>query len=170
MRRVVFTGPMKTIPRLRLAPAPSRWVIIACLAMGMISAGLVCTLPMPAWALACALGWCVVMTASAVHSALYSVPSLIVLGADRRVAITNRAGIIRAGDVRDATYVGGRVVALVWRTDGERWSSAWLIPPRVLATDEHRQMRVLLRYGRLGGGDDVATTSRPAGNSVVAAG
>ena len=170
MHGVVFTGPMKTIPRLRLAPTHSLWVVAGCAVMGMASAGLMWMLPMPGWMMTYVLGCCVAMTSVAIHSALHRVPSLLVLGADRRVAVTDPTGVAREGDVRDATYVGGWVVALVWRADGARWSSAWLIPPGVLTADERRQMRVLLRYGRPAGGDDAATTSRASGSRDVVAG
>lgn len=160
MRGVVFTGPMKTIPRLRLAPAPSRWVMIACVVMGALSVGLMWMLSMPAWALACALGWCVVMTLAAIHSALRRVPSSIVLGANRRVAITDRSGVTREGDVSDSTYVGGWFIALVWRVDGARWLCAYLVPPGVLTAEERRQLRVLLRYGWPAGDDEDEPTPR----------
>ena len=80
-----------------------------------------------------------------------SVPALIHLGLDRRIAITGGDGHTREGTVLPATYVGARVVSVVWRPDGwSRWrpAPALLLLPDMLAGDEHRQLRVALRYGR----------------------
>jgi hypothetical protein len=79
------------------------------------------------------------------------VPALIHLGLDRRIAITGSDGHTREGTVLPATYVSARVVSVVWRPDGwSRWrpAPAFLLLPDMLAGDEHRQLRVALRYGR----------------------
>lgn len=170
MRRVARNRSMKTVPRLHLAPEHSRCLAGASLAGGIATAALMCTLTLPWWVFAAALMWCGVTTSAAVYSSLHRLPALLVLGADRRVAVTGRAGATRDGDVRDATYVGGWLIALVWRPDGAWWSSACVVLPRVLSAAERRRMRVWLRYGRPPAGSGEVPARLTAGSKGVVAG
>jgi hypothetical protein len=70
------------------------------------------------------------------------------LTGNRLLVIRNGAGQLVAGHVRASSYVGARFTTLVWRPDGARWSRSEWILPDMLATDDFRRLRVLLRYGR----------------------
>jgi hypothetical protein len=70
------------------------------------------------------------------------------LTGDRLLVIRRGNDALVAGHVRSASYVGARITTLVWRPDGARVSRAELILPDMLAPDDFRRLRVLLRYGR----------------------
>jgi hypothetical protein len=70
------------------------------------------------------------------------------LTGDRLLVIRRGNDALVAGHVRSASYVGARITTLVWRPDGARISRAELILPDMLAPDDFRRLRVLLRYGR----------------------
>jgi len=57
-------------------------------------------------------------------------------------------GRLIAGHVRSATYVGALVTTIVWRADGARWSRTVLVVPDMLAAEDFRRLRVMLRYAR----------------------
>jgi hypothetical protein len=169
--------PMSPAPRLRLEPRPSRRVALAFTLAGVATAGVVLVLPL-AWEARLAVVAAAVVAIDARLRALRrSVPALIHLGLDRRIAVTATDGHTRQGTVLPSTYVGARVVSVVWRPDGgSRWrpAPALLLLPDMLTGDEHRQLRVALRYGRVPAeeGRVEAGTSASAGapGAVVVAG
>ena len=57
-------------------------------------------------------------------------------------------GRLVAGHVRSATYVGAWMTTIVWRADGAYWSRAVLVLPDMLAAEDFRRLRVMLRYAR----------------------
>ena len=42
------------------------------------------------------------------------------------------------------------LTSIVWRPDGARWSRSILVLPDMLAPDDFRRLRVMLRYARNG--------------------
>jgi hypothetical protein len=57
-------------------------------------------------------------------------------------------GRLVAGHVRSSTYVGAWITTVVWRADGAYWSRAVLMVPDMLAAEDFRRLRVMLRYAR----------------------
>jgi cyanate permease len=57
-------------------------------------------------------------------------------------------GRLVAGHVRSSTYVGAWVTTIVWRADGTYWSRTVLVLPDMLAAEDFRRLRVMLRYAR----------------------
>lgn len=142
---------MHPAPRLRLEPRPSRVAAVAFTLAAVATAGVVLALPLASGARLAVVAAAVVGIDARLRAMRRGVPALIHLGLDRRLAITGGDGHTREGTVLPATYVGARVVSVVWRPDGwPRWrpAPAFLLLPDMLAGDEHRQLRVALRYGR----------------------
>ena len=80
-----------------------------------------------------------------------SVPALLHVGHDRRIAITTHDGRSRDGAILDVSYVGAHLTTIVWRPDRAPWfapARTILILPDMLPADDFRRLRVLLRYGR----------------------
>ena len=72
------------------------------------------------------------------------------------------------GTILDATYVGARLVTIVWRADADRAGWRRLRPartivvlPDTLPADDFRRLRVVLRYGR------VASTERGTRGAIA---
>jgi len=57
-------------------------------------------------------------------------------------------GRLAAGHVCAATYVGAWLTTIVWRPDGRRRSRTILVLPDMLAAEDFRRLRVMLRYAR----------------------
>lgn len=57
-------------------------------------------------------------------------------------------GRLAAGHVRSSTYVGAWITTIVWRADGAFWSRTVLVVPDMLAAEDFRRLRVMLRYAR----------------------
>jgi len=143
---------VKSPPRLRLEPRPSRigmaWVVASSAAISALALAL----PLDSWARVASLS--AVLFASVRGLQLCSgrgVPALLHVGIDRRLAATARDGRTHEGSILDASYVGTRVTTIVWRPDDARWyvpARTILILPDTLSGDDFRQLRVLLRYGR----------------------
>ena len=143
---------MKTPPRLRLEPRRSRigciFLALAC-AMTSILLGV-----LPLFAAVVSAGAIFILTVLAhvlSRSAGRGVPSLIQLGVDRRITVTDRSGHSSAGTIRDDSYVGAWLTTIVWCADGERWwhpAHTILVLPDTLSREEFRRLRVVLRYGR----------------------
>lgn len=143
---------MKTVPRLRLEPRPSRAAAAIIAAGCALTAALVIALPMPLSAKIAAVP-AIVATAIVGVSRCSGpgMPALLHVGADRRITVTDRGGCSRSGAVLDDSFVGARLATIVWRPDGARaWYPArtLLVLPDMLGTDDFRRLRVLLRYGR----------------------
>jgi len=69
------------------------------------------------------------------------------LGMDRRIVV-EAAGRQRDGRVLDATYVTHPLVCIVWR-EHRGWRSRVITVPRdALPAEDHRKLRVWLRYSR----------------------
>lgn len=172
---------MHAVPRLRLEPRPSRCVAVAFTLAAGATLGVVLALPL-GWAgrLATAAVGVVVIDAR-LRALRRGVPALIHVGLDRRIAVTRRDGRTVEGRVLPATYVGARVVSMLWRPDGWpcwRPAPALLLLPDMLGADDHRQLRVVLRYGRApptgraGSGEsptDAVAAAAPAASAVPAA-
>lgn len=166
---------MHTAPRLRLEPRPSRWAAIAFTLAAVATTGMMLALPLAWGARLAVVAAAVVGIDARLRAMRRSVPALIHLGLDRRIAVTGGDGHTREGTVLPATYVGARVVSVVWRPDGGfRWrpAPAFLLLPDMLAGDEHRQLRVALRYGRVPAEDGRSEPSAApdAGGVAAAAG
>jgi len=157
---------MKSHPRLRLEPRPSRIACAAILAVCLATATLVAVLRLPA---AVALG-CAAIVVSVLVSSLWrctgrGVAALLHVGIDRRLAVTDRTGRSREGAILDASYVGPSLTTIVWRADGDRWwrpARTMLLLADSLPPDEFRRLRVVLRYGRPPGETGEAVTSGTA--------
>jgi hypothetical protein len=170
-------SPMPSAPRLRLEPRPSRRAAIAFTLAGVATAGVVLALPLAWEARLAVVAAAVVVIDARLRALRRSVPALIHLGLDRRIAVTGADGHTHQGTVLPCTYVGARVVSVVWRPDGgSRWrpAPALLLLPDMLTGDEHRQLRVALRYGRVpaeeGRVEAGASASASAAGAVVGAG
>jgi hypothetical protein len=73
------------------------------------------------------------------------------LGADLRLAITERSGRRIEAAVRPESYVSAWLTTIVLRPDGARLSRAMTILPDMLPPDDFRRLRVLLRLGERAG-------------------
>ena len=67
------------------------------------------------------------------------------LAADGTAALFEKDGARRTGRVQPSSYVGTRLVTLVVRLDGSRWSRSIAILPDMVSTEEMRSLRVMLR-------------------------
>ncbi|MEO6565821.1 MAG: protein YgfX [Casimicrobiaceae bacterium] len=133
-----------------LGPSRCAGVALGVLASG--TAGIVLALPMPT---ACQTGlllalltwiiWQFLCIAS--RTSAGAVTELRV-AADRLIAVRYGTRTLVAGHVRSASYIGARLTTIVWRPDGALWSRTVLILPDMLAEDDFRRLRVLLRHGR----------------------
>ncbi len=143
---------MKSPPRLRLEPRPSRIGVAATLAGASAILSLVAALPLDPWPTAAAVLGALVATVRGARScAGRGVPALLHVGLDRRLTVTARDGRSRDGSILDASYVGARLTTIVWRPDATPWyvpARAILILPDSLPSDDFRRLRVVLRYGR----------------------
>ena len=72
----------------------------------------------------------------------------VMLSSDAVVVVRTRDGRLRAGHVRSTTFVHPWFTSIVWRPDGARRSRSVPLLPDMLALDDFRRLRVLLRYGR----------------------
>ena len=72
----------------------------------------------------------------------------VVIGADATVRMFGRDGHERAGCLCEGTYVSATVVSIVWRPEHARLARAFLVTGDMLAPDEFRRLRVMLRYAR----------------------
>lgn len=72
----------------------------------------------------------------------------VVVAEGRRIGVSFGDGRTRRGSIELATRVTSRVTTVVWRPDGALASRSLLILPDMLAAEEFRRLRVLLRYGR----------------------
>jgi hypothetical protein len=143
---------MKPTPRLRLEPRPSRLAAIFIAATSSATAALMVAQPLPPWlAIAAVMAIVALAIAGWRRCSGHGVPALLHVGIDRRVTVTDRKGRSCNGAILDDSYVGARLTTIVWRPDGV---SAWrpakslLMLPDMLAADDFRRLRVLLRYGR----------------------
>lgn len=151
-------------PSVHVVLQPSRTVGVAIGIASLASLAIVLALDLPAWQQAAVaagvLGW----TALAFrrHALLRGAGAIteLRLAADL-VLVAHRAdGLLVAGHVRHATYVGAQLTSIVWRPDGAWRSRAILIVPDMLPADDFRRLRVMLRYAR-----SAVTQSVPASHA-----
>ena len=143
---------MKSPPRLRLEPRPSR-IACAAIAVGCAAmAVLMLFLRLDWWMTAAALLAIIGVAGRGFWRCTgRGVPALLHVGHDRRITATARDGRSRDGTILDDSYVGAHVTTIVWRPDRASRSSparTILILRDTLPADEFRRLRVLLRYGR----------------------
>jgi len=148
---------MRRSPSLRIEIGPSRSAQVYSAILALSTATLITTLPVPAWAIAVA--WGILARWASARWRAYGVrrngctPVEVLLTGQRRVEIRDAQGRTCAGAVRDLSYVSATVTTIVWKPDGARGSRSILVLPDMLAPEDFRRLRVLLRYGR---SDDVA--------------
>jgi hypothetical protein len=143
---------MRWPPPVRVTLAPSRFACCLIVLCAMATGVVVATLPLPPL---------VPPLASAIIVA-WAFDRIMVVGlrrgpravrafelrGDLSVVVAFGDGAACAGRVRPASYVGATVSTIVWRPYGRWRSRAILILPDMLAPDEFRRLRVLLRYAR----------------------
>ncbi len=141
---------MKPPPPLVLVPRRSRLAAALIVVSHAATAVLLLALPLP-WAVRVAgAAGILVVGASALRQAVGgAAPSRLVVGIDRRVAVTTRDGRTAAGDILADSFVGPRLITVVWRPDGARRARTLVVLPDSLAADDLRRLRVALRYGRV---------------------
>ena len=159
---------MRAVPRLRIEPGPSRLFSRALAAGALATATLAASLPLP-WVVRVVLVLAVALVAlrAARRTLGRGLPAIVHLGLDRRLSVTMPDGRTRAGTLSCTTYVGFRLVAIVWRPDQEPGlmrgrKSTLLIVADMLPEDVFRQLRVQLRYSRAGTATSGAAAARPA--------
>ncbi|MEP7205710.1 MAG: protein YgfX [Casimicrobiaceae bacterium] len=74
--------------------------------------------------------------------------TVLQVGVDRRIRVTDAQGRTTDGMILDASYVSTIFTAIVWRPDGIQRASVLAIWPDSVGRDEHRRMRIWLRLGR----------------------
>jgi hypothetical protein len=134
---------------LRIELRVSRVAAALILAAYAMTAALLLCLPL-AWSfrglgiavIACACAFALRKTIGA------SAPALVRLDTDRRIVVINRDGCEREGVVLADSYVGSRVTTIVWLPAGVWFARTMLIVADALASDDFRQLRVVLRHGR----------------------
>jgi hypothetical protein len=154
---------MHSPPRLLLHPRFSRSAVALIVATHAMTAALLMWLPLSiglrlAGSAVIACG-CAIALRNVVGRAS---PASLQVDIDRRIHVTTRDGRVREGEVLGDSYVGSRLTTIVWRPDGAWLARTILVLADTLPTDDFRQLRIVLRYGRV----PVAT----AGNSEADAG
>jgi hypothetical protein len=162
---------MRVPPRLRIEPRPSRQLCRAIAAGALATAALAVCLPLP-WTVRLVLALSVALVAlrAARRTVGRGLPAIVHLGLDRRISVTMPDGRTHAGSLSGATYVGFRMVAIVWRPQRSPGSiparaRTLLVVADMLPTDQFRQLRVLLRYSRGGTATSGAAAVRPASHA-----
>jgi lysylphosphatidylglycerol synthetase-like protein (DUF2156 family) len=143
---------MKDPAPLRIELKPSR-IAAALIVVGVIAtAVLVAWLPGERWwraSLVVALGgYGIALVRKWAYRVTRHSIVAIAVGADRRIAITERGGRRIEGVVQPDSYVGAALTTVVLRAAGARRSRAIAILPDMLPADDFRRLRVLLRLGQ----------------------
>jgi hypothetical protein len=141
---------MKSAPRLRLEPRPSR--IGPLLAAGFAVATAVLMFFSVADPASCATVVAVVgvIGLRAVRR-MSRPPLLLYIGVDRRVSVTMPDGRTHDGKVHGDTSVGEWLTTIVWVPDGALWfvaAKTLVVLPDMLPPDDFRRLRTYLRHGR----------------------
>jgi hypothetical protein len=149
---VASIGAMNEPAALRIELRPSRIAGVVTLVAVIATAALVAWLPAEAWQrllAVTALGACgIVIARDWAQRATRRAIVALTLGADRRIALIERCGRRIEGEVQHDSYVGAALTTIVWRSDGARRSRAIAILPDMLAAEDFRKLRVLLRLGK----------------------
>ena len=143
---------MRLPPAVHVTLGPSRLAVAFVVGMALGCCAVLATLPIDPVLIAFGMLVIVVWAGDRVYVvALRRGPRATValwLTGDRMLVV--RSGDLRltVGHVRSSSYVGVRLTTIVWRPDGARFSRGEWILPDMLASEDFRQLRVLLRYGR----------------------
>jgi hypothetical protein len=138
---------MRDVPDLHVTLRRSRWRTAFIVATALATMILVLVLPMAAGMRAVMMAACTAAAAWELRSAARCDGWRLTLGMDRRIVV-EAAGHQRDGLVLDATYVTHPLVCIVWR-EHRRWRSRVITVPRdALPAEDHRKLRVWLRYSR----------------------
>jgi hypothetical protein len=153
---------MKPPPPLTVELRPSHRATALIVTAYAATAGLLLALPLPAGA--CIAGAATIAVACA--WALWQVAgppatALLRVGIDRRIVVHARSGESRGGEIAADSCVGCSLTTIVWRPDGAACARTLMILPGMLAAEDFRRLRVMLRYGR-------AMGAEPASNDVDA--
>jgi hypothetical protein len=143
---------MKSASSVRIELNPSRlagaFVAVTHLATAMLIAWLPVNAPLRALAVIAVGAHCLWALRSSASRILKSSIVVAELAADRRVTLVCRDGRRIDGRALTDSYVGERLATLVVRRAGSwRTDALWLLPDMV-AKEDLRRFRVLLRLGR----------------------
>lgn len=143
---------MRLPPSVHVVLGPSCIVGAAIGAAALATLTIVFLLPAYAWQQALAVlavvGWAAVtFWVVALRRGRFAITELR-LAPDLVLVVHRGDGRLVAGHVRSSTYVGARVTTIVWRADGAYWSSAVLVVSDMLAAEDFRRLRIMLRYAR----------------------
>ena len=143
---------MRPPTQLIVTLGPSRIATCALAALALLAIVLLAIMPAPLWT--DALG-ALALVAWAAHRirlhGLRRAPASIVevmLSEDRTIVVRRKDGALRAGVVLAGSHVHPSFTSIVWRPDGARLARSVPIVPDMIAPDDFRRLRVLLRYGR----------------------
>ena len=143
---------MRPPTQLIVTLGPSRIATCALAALALLAIVLLAIMPAPLWT--DALG-ALALVAWAAHRirlhGLRRAPASIVelmLAEDRTIVVRRKDGALRAGVVLGRSHVHPSFTSIVWRPDGARLARSVPIVPDMIAPDDFRRLRVLLRYGR----------------------
>src|SRR3982751_1340521 len=140
---------MRDVPDLHVTLGRSRWRIGFVIFTTLATMVLVLVLPIAVWIRALLLATCAAAGTFELAAAVRCNGWQLTLGMDRRLVV-DTAGRQRTGVVLDATYVTHHLACIVWREHG-RWTSRVVTVPRdALPGEDHRKLRVWLRYSRAG--------------------
>jgi hypothetical protein len=143
---------MRWPPPVRVTLAPSRYACWLIALLALATCVVVGTLPLPP----------LVLSLASTGIVAWAVDRIVVVGlrrgsraiqafelrGDLSLVVAFASGAACAGRVQPASYVGARLSTIVWRPYGRRRARAILILPDMLAADDFRRLRVLLRYAR----------------------
>ena len=143
---------MRTASQLRVPLRASRTLAIALPALALAAFASWTSIGAPLWAdvavwLAVTLWACFAVVTHALRLSSRSIVELL-LAEDAILVVRTRAGRLRAGHVRTASFVHPWLTTIVWRPDGAQCSRSMVVVPDMLDVDDFRRLRVLLRYGR----------------------
>jgi hypothetical protein len=143
---------MRWPPPVRVTLSPSRFACVLIALLAIASCIVVATLPFPPlvpWlASAAIVGWaCDRIVVVGLRCGPRAVRGFELRG-DSSVVVAYGGGTACAGRLRAASYVGPTLSTIVWRPYGRWRSRAILILPDMLAPEDFRRLRVLLRYAR----------------------
>ena len=132
--------------------APSRMALFAIGVAAAVTGAVTLTLPWPlpatAAAIAAILGWAADRArVVALRRGPRAVQGVEVSAAGRLRARFGD-GTASAGCIEPASCVTAWITTLVWRPDGCRFARSVAILPDMLAAEDFRRLRVLVRYGR----------------------
>jgi len=143
---------MRWPPPVRVSLAPSNAATAFIALAALVTCAVVATLPFGATASAMAtVAICVWAVDRILVVALRRGPRAVrrfELRGDLTLVVVTGDGTACAGRVHRDSYVGARLSTIVWRPYGRWRRRAILLLPDMLAADDFRRLRVLLRYGR----------------------